>query len=343
MPPVHRQLSAIARNALIRPGADGAYADGDDQSWLGVDWPALTRHVDVDGRPVNVIDTGGDGPPLLLVHGLSGAWQNWLLTIPAFMGEYRCIAPDLPGFGASPMPAGDISIRHYAHVVDRVCYALGVGSPAVVGNSMGAFITAELAISFPTRVKRLVLVDAAGVSTDSYAQAPLRTGARIWAAIVARAASRQEAVIRRPRLRRAALQGVVRYPEKISAPLVWELVQGADTEGFLPAFDALLGYSIRDRLPRIEVETLIVWGENDILVPVGDARRYQELIGDNARTEIFEDTGHMPMIERPRRFNRLLAEFLAEDYRVTAPSEALDTSLAYLDSTPGSTPSAGPR
>jgi pimeloyl-ACP methyl ester carboxylesterase len=340
---MHRQMTAVARNALLRPGADGAYADGDDATWRHIDWPGMTRQVDVDGRPVNVVDTGGDGPPVLFVHGLSGAWQNWLLTIPAFMGEHRCIAPDLPGFGASPMPAGEISIRNYAHVVDRVCDGLGVESPIVVGNSMGAFISAELAISFPTRVDRLVLVDAAGISTESYAQAPLRTGARIWAAVTARVVSRQEAVIRRPRLRRAALQGIVRYPERISAPLVWELVQGANTEGFLPAFDALLGYSIRDRLPRIEVPTLIVWGENDILVPVGDAARYQELIGENARTEIFEDTGHMPMIERPMRFNRLLDAFLEEAYRVTAPSEAPETSLAYLDRTPGSAPSPGER
>jgi pimeloyl-ACP methyl ester carboxylesterase len=343
VPPVHRQLSALARNALIRPGADDRYADGDDSTWMDVDWPAVTRHVEVDGRTVNVVDTGGDGPPILFVHGLSGAWQNWLLTIPGFMREHRCIAPDLPGFGSSPMPAEEISIRGYARIVDRMCDALDVDGPVVVGNSMGAFISAELAISFPTRVERLVLVDAAGISTDSYARAPLMTGARVWGAIVARAAGRQEAVIRRPRLRRMALQGVVRYPEKMSAPLVWELVQGANTEGFLPAFDALLGYSIRDRLPRIEVPTLIVWGENDILVPVGDAHRYQELIGENARTETFDDTGHMPMIERPTRFNRLLADFLEEGYRVTAPSEAPDTSLAYLDSTPGSTPSRGER
>jgi pimeloyl-ACP methyl ester carboxylesterase len=148
-------------------------------------------------------------------------------------------------------------------------------------------------------------------------------------------------VIRRRHLRRLALQGIVRYPERISAPIIWELVQGADKPGFLRALDSLLGYPIRDRLERIEVPTLIVWGENDILVPVGDAARYQRLIGDNARTEIFPDTGHMPMIERPSRFNRLVASFLEEAYRVTAPSEAPETSLAYLESTPGSAPSPG--
>jgi pimeloyl-ACP methyl ester carboxylesterase len=308
---VHRQLAALTRNGLIRPGADDTYADGDDASWIDADWPSMRRTLSIGGREVNVIDTGGDGPPILFVHGLSGAWQNWLLTIPAFMGSHRCVAPDLPGFGASEMPAGEISVPAYADTVDRVCTALDVESAAVVGNSMGAFIAAELAISFPTRVQRLVLADAAGISTDSYARAPLVTGGRLWAAVTARAVGRQEMVVRRPRLRRLVLQGIVRYPERMSAPLVWELVQGADKPGFLPALDSLLAYSIRDRLKSIEVPTLIVWGENDILVPVGDAERYQRLIGDNARTEIFADTGHMPMIERPSRFNALLEEFMA--------------------------------
>lgn len=311
MPTVHRQIEALARNGLLRPRADDTYGDGDDSTWLDVDWPSMIRRVPVDGRAVNVVDTGGDGPPILFVHGLSGAWQNWLLTIPAFMGSHRCIAPDLPGFGASEMPAGDISVGEYARIVDRVCDALDVESPVVVGNSMGAFIAAELAISFPTRVERLVLADAAGISTDSYARAPILTGARVWGAITARAATRSEQIVRRPRLRRAALQIVVLHPERISAPLVWELVQGANTPGFLPALDSLLGYSIRDRLTRIEVPTLIVWGANDMLVPVGDARRYQDLIGPNARTEIFAGTGHLPMIERPTRFNELLAGFMA--------------------------------
>jgi pimeloyl-ACP methyl ester carboxylesterase len=312
---VHRQLAAIARNGLVRPGADERYADGHDPTWMSVDWPSLTRREEIDGRVVNVVDTGAEdttGPPLLFVHGLSGLWQNWLLNLPAFMGAHRCIAPDLPGFGASELPRDGISIRGYAHTLDVLCDRLEIESPILIGNSMGGFVAAELALSFPTRVDKLVLVSAAGISSEYLHRQPLLFGARLITTVAARTGARApDSLVRRPRLRRLVMQGVVRYPERLSAPLAWELVQGADKPGFVPALGALMDYSIRERLSRIEVPTLIVWGRNDILVPVGDAERYERLIGDNARSVIFEDTGHVPMIERPNRFNELLARFIA--------------------------------
>jgi pimeloyl-ACP methyl ester carboxylesterase len=176
---------------------------------------------------------------------------------------------------------------------------------------MGGFVGAELAISHPTRVQRLVLVSPAGITSEHLARGPLMTVARLFAMTEAGLASRREDFVRRPRLRRLVLQAVVRYPEKISGPLAWELIHGSGREGLLPALDALIGYPIRDRLPQIEIPVLLVWGRNDILVPVGDAERYEKLIGANAHKVIFEDTGHVPMIERPSRFNPLVSEFLA--------------------------------
>jgi pimeloyl-ACP methyl ester carboxylesterase len=118
-------------------------------------------------------------------------------------------------------------------------------------------------------------------------------------------------VVKRARLRRIALQPVVRYPERLSFPLASELVAGANAPGFLSAFDALMGYSFRDKLERIEAPVLIVWGRNDMLVPVEDAEMFEHLIGDNAHSVIFEDTGHLAMLERPTRFNELLSSFIA--------------------------------
>ena len=79
---------------------------------------------------------------------------------------------------------------------------------------------------------------------------------------------------------------------------------GAGTPGFVGGLDAVLGYSFRERLPEIEVPALIVWGRNDILIPVEDAYEFERLIGANARAEVFDDTGHLAMLERPVALQR---------------------------------------
>jgi pimeloyl-ACP methyl ester carboxylesterase len=306
------QVRALPANAFVRAKPDPTYADGDDSTWTTVDWPALTREELILGRRVNVIDSGGDGPPLLFLHGLGGLWQNWLLNLPAFFGSHRVIAPDLPGFGGSEMPSGRISIQGFARVIDALCERLEISNPVVIGNSMGGFIGAELALAFPTRVRKLVLISAAGISAENMWREPIMAIGRLMAVGTARVGVKQLPVVNRPRLRRAALQLVIRYPERLSVPLATELVVGPGTPGFVGGLDAVLGYSFRDRLPEIEIPVQIVWGRNDILIPVEDAYEFKRLIGSNARLEIFDDTGHLAMLERPSRFNALLADFIAE-------------------------------
>jgi pimeloyl-ACP methyl ester carboxylesterase len=305
------RLAAAVRHAVLRPGADPTYADGDDAAWMGVDWPSLQRTLELGGQRVNVLDTGGSAPALLFLHGWSSNWQIFLLNIAAFMDTHRVLALDLPGFGASELPREPLSIRDYARLVDAMCAELGVERVSVVGNSMGGFVGAELALSFATRVDRLVLVSAAGLSTSELPRLPLLGAARVVAAGMPLASRIEPQVVRRPRLRRAAMQWVIRYPEKLSVPLAQELVLSFGKPGFVDGLRAIFDYAYRERLPEIEIPVLIVWGQNDLLVPVGDAFRYGRLIGANARVEVFEDTGHAPMLERPSRFNALLRGFLA--------------------------------
>ena len=98
---------------------------------------------------------------------------------------------------------------------------------------------------------------------------------------------------------------------KRQVPLSEELVLSFAKPGFVDALRAIMDYDYRDRLPEIEIPVLIVWGRQDLLVPVSDADAYAALIGPNARVVVFEDTGHVPMLERPSRFNELLRGFLA--------------------------------
>jgi pimeloyl-ACP methyl ester carboxylesterase len=314
-------MAAVVRGAVLRPGPDPTYADGDDATWMDVDWAALQRTLDLPtqaaspagtgGQRVNVLDTGGTGPALLFLHGWSSNWQIFLLNIAAFMDTHRVLALDLPGFGASPLPREPLSIQGYARLVDAVCGELGVERVSVVGNSMGGFIGAELALSFGTRVDRLVLIAAAGLSTAELPHAQLLAAARLVAAGTPLASRVESPIVRRPRLRRAVMQWVIRYPERLSIPLAQELVLSFGKPGFVAGLRAIFDYAYRERLPEIEIPVLIVWGREDLLVPVGDAFRYAELIGANARIEIFEDTGHAPMLERPSRFNALLCGFFA--------------------------------
>jgi pimeloyl-ACP methyl ester carboxylesterase len=141
---------------------------------MDIDWQQHLRWVRVQDRWMNVVDIGPtdadetpDVPPLIFIHGLSGCWQNWLEQIPEFARDRRVIAVDLPGFGQSEMPAEEISISGYADAIDALMQELGIDAAQIVGNSMGGFIGAEMAIQYPARIERLVLVAAAGLSVET--------------------------------------------------------------------------------------------------------------------------------------------------------------------------------
>jgi pimeloyl-ACP methyl ester carboxylesterase len=308
------------------PDAPGDYGPIGRSPWLDVDWREHQRWVTIDGRRVNVIELGS-GPPVVFIHGLSGSWQNWLEQLPVFARDHRVITFDLPGFGASQMPREKITIRGYGRFVDALLGELGVSSAAVVGNSMGGFIGIELAIRFPERVERLVLVSAAGLSIEylrnERALAVLGAIENRLAAYSGWLASRSDALARRPGARRMIFGIVAKRPDRLPGPLIAEQVRGSGKPGFLPALDALTDYPIRDRLGEIACPTLIVWGAEDKLVPARDADEFARLI-PNSRKVVWPETGHVAMLERPEAFNALVQAFLAEEpgERVGTPDAA---------------------
>src|SRR4051794_21054365 len=234
-------------------------------SWMGVDWSDQLRWVRIQDRWANVCEVGS-GPPVLFVHGLGGAWQNWLENLlPTAAAGYRAIAVDLPGFGHSELPGEMVSISGYGRWLDALLEELGVAEPVkLVGNSMGGFIGCEVAIQFPARVERLVLVSAAGISIEHQrneaALGAMYRTERIAKLVTTRIALMSDELARRPGLRRALLRFVAAHPERLPAPLVAEQIRGTGTPGFLPALDALTSYPIRARLPEIACPMLVVWG-----------------------------------------------------------------------------------
>jgi pimeloyl-ACP methyl ester carboxylesterase len=302
------EVAALEDRPPVAPHAAG----GD---WRSIDWREHQRWETVGGRPVNTIQLGS-GPALVFVHGLSGSWPNWLEQMAVFAPDHRVIALDLPGFGHSPGEAGEVSMHGYAQLLDELLVQLGVERASLVGNSMGGLIAAEMAAAFPARVERLVLVSPAGISTyrnrlTATAMPAVRRLQQGLALAAAWTASHADGLATRPRSRELVLKGIVAHPSRLPGPLAAEQLRGAGTDGFLSALEAILEFDLRPRLPLVGCPTLVVWGTRDRLITVRDAARFAEAI-PGARKVIYEDTGHMAMLEQPAAFNALLRDFLTE-------------------------------
>jgi pimeloyl-ACP methyl ester carboxylesterase len=312
--------------APTTPGRAPVSADGygatAEPDWRTIDWREHLGQIEIDGTPVNYVDIGsGELEPIVFVHGLGGQWQNFLENIPRAARERRVIALDLPGFGATPEPRDRITIPGYGRWVDALCEKLSLGRVDMVGNSMGGYIAAEVAIQFPERIDQLILVSAAGITSANIARTPILTAGRIATAMVSYGAARHRQIASRPKSRHLALALVARYPALLRADLAYEgFFKGAGKPGFDDALRACLEYDFRDRLPEIRQPTLIVWGEKDSIIPVRDAHEFERLISDS-RKVVMRDTGHIPMAERPGTFNDLMMEFLAE----TGPASARES------------------
>jgi pimeloyl-ACP methyl ester carboxylesterase len=282
-----------------------------EPEWQRIDWGAARRRVELPGAEVNYVELG-EGEPILFVHGISGCWQNWLENLPHFAGTNRVIALDLPGFGSSPMPAWDIDMPAYGRLLHDFCEKLGIDRATLVGNSMGGFIAVEAVTTMPGRFDRLVLVSAAGIMNTWNPQLRATVTAWAWKEFGPRLAGRGRAIVGRPRSRELVFRAFVRYPRRLRDDLLLAQMEGGlkRAEGFGDALQALIAHDIRERLGTIEMPTMIVWGLADQVIPVAAAVSYHRRIPES-RLEIFERTGHVPQLERPLRFNRLLEDFLA--------------------------------
>jgi pimeloyl-ACP methyl ester carboxylesterase len=304
------------------PAAD--YGEPDPE-WLKIDWRQHLHQVDLPGaKGVNYAEIG-EGDPILFIHGIAGCWRNWLENLPYFGRTHRAIAIDLPGFGTSPMPSWEISMANYGRLIHDFCERLGIDRvAALVGNSMGGFIATEAVIEEPERFDRLVLISAAGISFAEWQGRSFDASRRIFKAAIPFLSGNRRAYWTRPRGRMLAFGRIFRNPNKLRPELLAEQADpGLQAPGFSDALASIFGYDTRERLPEIEIPTMVVWGLNDQIVPVEAALAYHRLI-PRSRLEIFERTGHLPMLERPRRFNPLLEGFIESSQPLRA---AQDTAV----------------
>jgi pimeloyl-ACP methyl ester carboxylesterase len=259
---------------------------------------------------------GGDGPALLLLHGITNSSETWERVAPSLAERFTLIAPDLLGHGRSATPRGDYSLGAHASGARDVLTALGIERATVVGHSLGGGIAMQFAYQFPERCERLVLVSSGGLGREVH---PLL-----------RAASLPGADFVLPALTSAGLIGVGRGLGSLLRRL--RVSPGEDVEVLARGFASLDNagsrqaflhtvrsviepggqrVSAQDRLTLAALlPTLIVWGERDSIIPVEHGAAAHAAM-PSSRFEVFPDAGHMPHDADPERFAALLIEFCA--------------------------------
>jgi pimeloyl-ACP methyl ester carboxylesterase len=250
--------------------------------------------IHVAGCSVNVM-RGGKGPPLLFLHGEDGV-PLWLPFMVSLSEHYDVIVPDHPGFGRSETPEWLDQLSDLAYFYLDFINVLGLDNVHLVGHSLGGWIAAEIAIRSTRRLSTLTLVSAAGVHVHGIAKGDIF----VW--------SQEE------RVRNLFVDQ--RYADKeLSQPTTEDQGDIAIKNEFRTADLAwqprFFDPQLRKWIHRIDVPTLIVWGEGDKIFPKPYGEAYHQLIKDS-RLAVLPACGHLPQIEKADAFVDLFRRFAAE-------------------------------
>jgi pimeloyl-ACP methyl ester carboxylesterase len=255
---------------------------------------------------------GGSGPPLVLVHGLGGAAANWTELAPLLARRHRLLVSDLPGHGASePLPAVS-GLEPFADRLALLTEREAMVPAPVVGHSLGGMVVMRLALRHPQHVTALVLAAAAGLSIGN-----------VWGRNLLSVFS----VVRPGRLAARNRRWVAR--SSLLRRLVFGFVSVADppgltneaVEGFLAgqllhtdigsAWHALRVDDPRQELEAISSPVLVLWGSDDVQLPLDDAFEYTRRL--RARLRVIPGCGHLLIGERPDACDRAIADFLGRE------------------------------
>ena len=260
----------------------------------GHDWPYL------EGGPRG-------GTPLLLVHGFGGDKDNWAMLAPHLTDRYHVIIPDLVGFGDNVRDPGlPYDIKAQTDRLVGFMDAIGLAKAHIVGNSMGGWIALQAALDHPDRLATLTLVNNAGVkgSEESTLQKLPRTGkSPLVPATVGELKQLMGFIAHKPRPIPGRFMDVV-FDERsqhgaLLEQIFWTIVNDGDER------------PLNDRLGEVRVPTLVIWGRHDQLIHVSCVAELQAGI-PGSEAVIFEDAGHVPMLEKPRQTAAVLRRFLAK-------------------------------
>jgi pimeloyl-ACP methyl ester carboxylesterase len=299
--------------AACAPRYGGLEPMAPEQLWS----PLPVRHVDVGGVDVAYIDSGGDKPPLVLVHGLSSYHSYWEYQIAYYAQRYRVIALDLPGYGQSGRPDAPYTPPWYADVVAGWMDAVGVPRAPIMAHSMGAQVAMTLALSQPERVEALILSGPAGF--ERFTPGEAKTIKTFWTESRALQSNETE-------LRATFTAVVFNRPDPGVERLLQERVRMTSTAAFrgtsvavARSIAGMVDHPVADRLGELRAPTLIVYGTDDRMIPNPLLHGGRTATIANAAVKaipgaelaLLPGAGHTGHHDDPEGFHRAVDAFLA--------------------------------
>jgi pimeloyl-ACP methyl ester carboxylesterase len=273
----------------------------------------LDQYVQVGGIRTRYRIAGSGEPAILLIHGLGVSLEAWECNLDALARGHRAVALDVVGFGKTDKPVHQVTRDYFADFIAGFMDAIGVSNVVLVGNSMGGMIAIMTALKYPDRVAGLVLVNSAGFGRELAWWLRLRSTLPLT-----------EIVRPSMRLYRNAVRQLVCDPRVVNDELIRVFLEMAREPGAADASRRVLKSGVdwrgvkpmvldqvREAARAIRAPTLIIWGNQDRVLPVEHARTAQQQM-PHARLHLFDQCGHVPMIEKADEFNQLVSEFISE-------------------------------
>jgi len=268
------------------------------------------KYITVEGFKIRYI-VSGDGAPTLLIHGFGEFLEVWWFNINPLSEHCQVYAVDLPGHGLSSKPAVDYSISFIHECIVNFMQAVGMEHANLIGHSMGGGIALSMAINFPDKVDKLILVDTAGLSTEASLLHRLCTLPVLGKIIMG------------PTIKAGLRYGMKKAfynPNLLTEEMVNKIYEFQKIPGTKQAMLSLIRSNANisgphpekntaDKLHLIKSPTLLIHGAQDEVIPVEHAQNACQVI-PNARLKVVDECGHCPHIEKAAEFNEAVIAFL---------------------------------
>ena len=241
--------------------------------------------------------TGGQGDPLVVIHGGGAGADSWLQNVAGLSEHYEVYVPDLPGFGHSQSMYGDYGISEFVKFLEDFTHSLGLNRFHLVGHSIGGGIALRYALKFPHKISKLVLVSSMYLGKEIALWVRFLSSSVFFRSLGVAAVAILKAV--------KWLVDLVYAPLKFVNPLPQAKVNMGKGLTTLKEQTTVLV----NQLSELMMPILLVWGANDGIVPVSQAYAAARLIPD-CQLQVFEDCGHSVYKQRVKEFSHLLTKFL---------------------------------